>query len=72
MKIINISGDYIKLDSFLKFVGEAETGGQAKVLIQSGNVYVDGEVCNMRGKKIREGNIVKINSEEYEVHKNCT
>ena len=72
MKKINISGDYIRLGSFLKLVGEAETGGQAKELINEGNVEVDGEVCLMRGKKLKDGSRVKINNEEYEVHMSCT
>lgn len=72
MKKISITGEYIKLDSFLKFVGNVQTGGQAKSLIKTGNVMVDGEICLERGRKIREGNIVKINDEEYEVYTSCT
>ncbi|MBQ7999596.1 MAG: RNA-binding S4 domain-containing protein [Ruminococcus sp.] len=54
-EIIKINDEYIKLDSLLKFSGLAETGGEAKVLIQSGQVLVNGEVCTMRGKKMRDG-----------------
>lgn len=52
---IKISGEYIKLDSLLKFAGVTETGGEAKELVQMGKVYVDSEVCTMRGKKLRPG-----------------
>ncbi len=52
---IQISGEYIKLDSLLKFAGVTETGGEAKELVQMGKVLVNGEVCTMRGKKLRPG-----------------
>ncbi len=52
---IKISGEYIKLDSLLKFAGVTETGGEAKELVQMGKVLVNGEVCTMRGKKLRPG-----------------
>ena len=57
---IEISGEFIKLDSLLKFAGITETGGIAKEIIQSGKVSVNGEVCTRRGKKIREGDTVYI------------
>ena len=50
---IAIDSEFIKLDSFLKFAGLAQTGGQAKDAIQAGAVLVNGEVCTMRGKKLR-------------------
>ncbi len=52
---IEISTDFIKLDSFLKFAGVAETGGMGKELIAEGKVKVNGEICYMRGKKLRKG-----------------
>ena len=55
---ISIRDEFIKLDSLLKFAGFAETGGMAKDLIQMGKVKVNGEVCTMRGKKIRSGDKV--------------
>ena len=55
---IEISTEFIKLDSFLKFAGMLETGGQAKEVVQAGLVSVNGEVCTMRGKKLRPGDIV--------------
>ncbi len=54
-EIIKINEEFIKLDNLLKFSGLAQTGGEAKVLIQSGQVLVNGEVCTMRGKKMRDG-----------------
>ena len=53
-KII-INDEFIKLDSLMKFSGLVQTGGEAKLLIQNGQVLVNGEVCTMRGKKMRDG-----------------
>ena len=47
--------EFIKLGDLLKLTGEFETGGQAKIAIQNGEVTVNGEVCTMRGKKMRKG-----------------
>lgn len=52
---IQITTEYIKLQDLLKFSGAAETGGEAKEAIQAGEVKVNGEVCAMRGKKLRPG-----------------
>ena len=57
---VEISTEFIKLDSFLKFCGAAETGGQSKELVQGGKVLVNGEVCTMRGKKLRRGDVVAV------------
>lgn len=57
---ITIQTDYIKLDSLLKFAGLCDTGGFAKELIQQGAVSVNGEVCTMRGKKIRPGDRIRV------------
>ena len=55
-----LEGEFIRLDDLLKLTGCVQTGGQAKVLIQSGGVMLDGEVCTMRGKKLRGGEIVSV------------
>ena len=52
---IQIHTEYIKLQDLLKFAGAIETGGDAKLIIQEGRVQVNGEVCTMRGKKMRPG-----------------
>ena len=62
---IEIKTEFIKLDSLLKFAGLTDTGGLAKEIIQQGLVKVNGEVCTMRGKKIRSGDTVAV--EGYEV-----
>ena len=60
MENIAIKTEFIKLDSLLKFAGMVGTGGEAKELIASGQVQVNGEVCTMRGKKIRPGDKVTL------------
>ena len=58
MEKINISGDFIKLDALLKYAALVGSGGEAKAVIADGLVSVNGEVCLMRGKKIRPGDVV--------------
>lgn len=67
MNQIEISTEFIKLDSFLKFSGVASLGSEAKMYILDEMVKVNGEVCIQRGKKIRQGDIVEFNGEEYRV-----
>ncbi len=67
IETVVITTPFIKLDSFLKFAGAAETGGQAKELVQEGNVLVNGTPCTMRGKKLYPGDRVKVFDAEYTV-----
>ncbi|WP_255882911.1 MULTISPECIES: RNA-binding S4 domain-containing protein [unclassified Ruminococcus] len=69
MEKIYIDDEYIKLDSLLKFGGIAETGGQAKLLVQDGLVKLNGEVCTQRGKKIKDGDNVQFEDKILEVLK---
>ena len=64
---IPITTEFIKLEAFLKFSGAVETGGEAKNLIQNGDVLVDGEVCTMRGKKLTPGMVVTLDGSVYRV-----
>ena len=67
MKVIHIETEYIKLQDLLKFAAAVSTGGEAKILIQEGDVTVNGEVCTMRGKKIRPGDDSALRDEQYTV-----
>lgn len=60
MDTIQINTEFIKLDSLLKFAGMVETGGEAKELIQAGQVKLNGEVCTMRGKKCVSGDEIEL------------
>ena len=65
MEEITISTEFIKLDAFLKYAGAVGTGGEAKIVIAEGQILVNGEVCTMRGKKLRPGDKVQFGSDEY-------
>ena len=58
MTLIPITTEYIKLQDLLKLADLVSTGGEAKIRILDGEVRVNGEVCTMRGKKIRPGDTV--------------
>ena len=60
METITIRTEFIKLQDLLKFANLVSSGGEAKECIQSGEVTVNGEVCTMRGKKIRPGDVVTL------------
>ncbi|MBR4200059.1 MAG: RNA-binding S4 domain-containing protein [Oscillospiraceae bacterium] len=62
---ITIQTPFIKLEQLLKLAGLTDTGGFAKALIQQGEILVNGEVCTMRGKKIRNGD--RVTADRYEV-----
>ena len=63
-------GVVIKLEfAHLKFAGRLGTGGMAKAVIQDGLVTVDGDVCLMRGKKLRGGEVVSFNGQTVKVVK---
>ncbi|MEW6495703.1 MAG: RNA-binding S4 domain-containing protein [Cyanobacteriota bacterium] len=58
---------FIKLDQFLKWVGVAATGGEAKIMIQEGQVRVNGEIETRRSRKLVSGDSVIIQGETYRV-----
>ena len=67
MEKSTIRGDFIKLDSLMKFASLTASGGEAKMAIADGLVSVNGEVCTMRGKKIHPGDIVSFCGEKLTV-----
>lgn len=69
METVKITGDFIKLDSLLKFTALTGSGGEAKTAIADGLVAVNGETCNMRGKKIRPGDLVSFCGTEILIEK---
>jgi ribosome-associated protein len=60
MEKIEIHSDYIKLDQFLKWAGIADSGSFAKLMIQNEDVFVNGEVCTERGKKLVKGDKIEV------------
>ena len=67
MENVVIQTEFIKLQDLLKFANLVSTGGEAKERIQAGEVTVNGEVCTMRGKKIRPGDDVAFQGAHYTV-----
>ena len=67
METVAITTEYIKLDAFLKLANAVGSGGEAKILIQEGQVLVNGEVCTQRGKKLRTGDKVTLDGMEFSV-----
>ena len=59
---IKIDSEFIKLQDLLKLGGAVDTGGMAKIVIQNGEVKVNGEVCTMRGKKMRNGDTAEFDN----------
>ncbi|HZK21738.1 MAG TPA: RNA-binding S4 domain-containing protein [Oscillospiraceae bacterium] len=68
-KTFLLTTDFIKLDSLLKAVSVVNTGGHAKMVITDGEVKVNGEVCLLRGKKLRDGDTVEYGIEKYNIKK---
>jgi len=62
---IKISTDFIRLDSMLKFAAVTETGGEAKTLIQSGMVKVNGDICFQRTKKLYSGDVIDVEGQSF-------
>ena len=67
METIIITTEFIKLQDLLKFGNLVSTGGEAKQLILDEQVTVNGEVCTMRGRKIRPGDVVGFEGGTYTV-----
>ena len=64
---ISIREDFIRLDSAMKLANLVVTGGHAKIVIQDGEVKVNGEVCTMRGKKLYKGDKVTFDGMGFEI-----
>ena len=63
-----IQTEFIKLEAALKYANAVSTGGEAKVVILEEQVKVNGEVCTMRGKKLREGDKFTFDGSTYVIH----
>ena len=64
---VKITTEYIKLDQLLKFSGAVAIGSEAKELISAGRVKFNGEVCTMRGKKVRPGDTVTVDGKDIKI-----
>lgn len=66
-RVLEIRTPFIKLDAALKFSDIAQTGGHAKILVENGEILVNGEPCAMRGKKLTEGDTFEYGRLRYTV-----
>lgn len=64
---ITITTEYITLGQFLKLARIISNGGDAKIFLMTTAVYVNGELEQRRGKKLRNGDVVKVNNKEFEI-----
>lgn len=64
---VEITTEFIKLDALLKLAALVGTGGEAKIRILEEEVTVNGEICTMRGKKLRTGDVVTLADEIVEI-----
>ena len=67
METIKIRDEYIKLGQALKLAGLVDSGVEAKIEIQEGNVNVNGEVEYQRGKKIHAGDMIEFDGQQIKV-----
>ncbi|OGO83654.1 MAG: RNA-binding protein [Clostridiales bacterium GWD2_32_19] len=69
MTEIKIDTEYIKLGQLLKLAGVATSGVEAKLMILEGIIIVNDEIALQRGKKLRDGDIIKVQEGEYKIVK---
>jgi len=67
MEVIKIKDDFIKLGQLLKLAGFVDSGLEAKIVIQDGQVKVNGEVDTRRGKKVVAGDVVEYQGKQVKV-----
>lgn len=64
---IYIKGEYITLGQLLKFLDFVSTGGEEKLFVSTHDITFNGEKENRRGKKLRDGDVLTIDGEEYKI-----
>lgn len=67
IKKIKIESEFIKMDSLLKYADMVSSGGEAKSVILDGKVKFNGQVCTMRGKKVRSGDCLEFEGSVIEI-----
>jgi ribosome-associated protein len=67
INLVEITTEYIELNKFLKFENLVESGGHAKLVIADGQVRLNGKVVVQTRRKVREGDIVTLAGEQYQI-----
>ncbi len=62
-----ITTDFIQLQNAMKYANVVFSGGEAKQMIQNGEVMVNGEICTMRGKKLRNGDCFTFHGHTFRI-----
>lgn len=65
METITITTEFIRLQDLMKLADIVASGGEAKILIQDGQVLVNGETCLQRGRKLRPGDTITFQNRTY-------
>ena len=68
MTKLSIYTPTIRLKDALKFAGEAENGGAAKMMIKDGQIKVNGEICTVCGKQLSQGDTFEVDGLIFEIH----
>lgn len=69
---VTITTTYITLGQFLKLTRIIANGGDAKIFLMTTSVYVNGELEQRRGKKLKDGDVVKVKDKQYQIVSNGT
>lgn len=64
---VTITTEYITLGQFLKLARIIQNGGDAKIFLLTTAIYVNGELEQRRGRKLRPSDVVKVSGKEYEI-----
>lgn len=67
MKEVKIYTEYVTLGQFLKIADIIQTGGEAKFFLSENVVYVNDEEDDRRGRKLRNGDVVLVGKEKYQI-----
>lgn len=65
MEKVKIKTNYINLGQFLKWIGLASTGGEAKMMITENMIKVNGQLASQRGLKLKEGDTVEVGDRSF-------
>ena len=69
MKEVSISTEYITLGQFLKLADIIQSGGEAKLFLLERDIIVNGEIDSRRGRKLRDGDVIVVDNNEYVVRR---
>lgn len=70
MEVVQLKDEFIKLGQALKLAGLVESGVEAKIVIQDGQVKLNGNVETQRGKKLYDGDVVEYNGQQFTIKAN--